>query len=132
MFCSLTRLSELRSVFTVGLVTTRSSKLDPMSIYFDDFFYGCKVTSNQSYIYFTKKFTSKLSESNIQQKVNPSQLRKLHQANSYIPISKESYIYQKITSLLAKEKLYIFFFTRKTVYIQHLTTVKCKLHQSVG
>ena len=76
MFCSLNRLSDFGSVFTVGLVATRSSKLDPMSIYFDDFFGGCnfvkvtcnfvEVTSNQSYIQFTEKVISKLSESYIQ------------------------------------------------------------------
>ena len=34
-FCSSNRISDLRSVFTVGLVVTRSSKLDPMLICFD-------------------------------------------------------------------------------------------------
>ena len=35
-FCSSNRISDLRSVFTVGLVVTRSSKLDFMSICFDE------------------------------------------------------------------------------------------------
>ena len=42
MFCRSNRLSDLGSVFTVGLVATRSSKLDPMLICFDNFFFGPK------------------------------------------------------------------------------------------
>ena len=36
-------LSDLESVFTVGLVAARFSKLDPMLIYFDNFFSDSKV-----------------------------------------------------------------------------------------
>jgi hypothetical protein len=38
MFCRFNRLSDLGTVFTVRLVPTRSSKLDPMLIYLDDIF----------------------------------------------------------------------------------------------
>ena len=41
-FCSSNRISDSESVFTVGLVATRSSKLDPMLICFDEFFFGPK------------------------------------------------------------------------------------------
>ena len=39
MFFRLNRLSKLDFVFTVRLITTRYSKLDHMSICFDDFFF---------------------------------------------------------------------------------------------
>ena len=39
-FRSSNRLSDLRSVFTVRHVASRSSKLDPMLLCFDEFFSG--------------------------------------------------------------------------------------------
>ena len=42
MFCSSNRLCNLWSVFTVGLVASRSSKLDPMLVFFDEIFFGPK------------------------------------------------------------------------------------------
>ena len=44
IFCRSNRLFDLGTVFTLGLVATRSSKLDPMFICFDDFFFDLKVT----------------------------------------------------------------------------------------
>ena len=38
MFYLLNRASKSRTVFTIGFLTSRSSKLDPMLIGFDDFF----------------------------------------------------------------------------------------------
>ena len=44
MFCSSNYISNLGSVFTVGLVATRSSKLDPILICFDKKKSELKVT----------------------------------------------------------------------------------------
>ena len=43
-FCSSNRISDLRSVFTVGVVATRYSKLDPIFICFDEKKSDLKVT----------------------------------------------------------------------------------------
>jgi hypothetical protein len=42
MFCGSNRLSDLENVFTVRLVATRSLKLNPILICFDNFFLGPK------------------------------------------------------------------------------------------
>ena len=42
-FCSLNHLSDLKYVFSVRLVATRFSKLDPILICFDDVFFKPKI-----------------------------------------------------------------------------------------